>query len=203
MAHTASRTRSLALAGTLVGLVLLAGCSAAAEPAPASPVAETDAAGPVDAGSSALVITCDQVAAVAAPITAGMIFSPDDSSEDSSATSCVWITDDVDQGTTDLEGYGAIAIGVDGTGWTADDMEMLSATGTVIDDPRAAAVDGRVYLLAEGETLADVGSVQLLFPEGTVTVVTTGAALSATAEETAVPVDDVIGVAADVAALRR
>jgi len=45
--------------------------------------------------------------------------------------------------------------------------------------------------------------VQLLLPEGTVTVVATGAALSATAEETAVPVDDVIGVAADVAALRR
>lgn len=203
MAHTASRTRSLALAGALVGLVVLAGCSAAAEPAPQSPVSDTDAAGPIDAGSSALVITCDQVAAVAAPITAGMVFSSDDSSEDSSATSCVWVTDDVDQGTTDLEGYGAIAIGVDGTGWTADDMEMLSATGTVIDDPRAAAVDGRVYLLAEGETLADVGSVQLLFPEGTVTVVATGAALSATAEETAVPVDEVIGVAADVAALRR
>ena len=83
-------------------------------------------------------------------------------------------------------------------GWTADELRTLPGAK---DDPRAEAVDGRILLLTDGETLGEVGSVQLLSPRGTVTIVATGTLLSAS-PDTAIAVDAVIDVAADVEALR-
>ena len=91
-----------------------------------------------------------------------------------------------------------LAVGIDGVSWTADELRTLPGAK---DDPRAEAVDGRILLLADGETLGEVGSVQLLSPRGTVTIVATGTLLSAS-PDTAIAVDAVIDVAADVEALR-
>lgn len=200
-------SRSIAL--LLFGALSLTGCSAQdapdADPAPAAPAAAeaptadaaTDAP-QADADTGASVISCADVAPLAAPITAGFTLSPDDSSEDATGTSCVWLNDAVAAGSTDLTAYATLGITVDGTTWSADELATVPG---VSDDPRAAALGGRVLVLGEGQTLGEVGSVQLLYPEGTVTVVATGAMLTSP-EAADIPVDDVVGVAVDVAGLR-
>lgn len=203
-----SRAR-LASIGLILSLAVgLAGC-ASGSPSADGPGADSGAssgagaaATPAETPSAATAITCDQIAEVAAPITAAFQFSPDDSSEDPTGTSCVWINDDALAGGTDIENYGTLAVAVDSTGWSADELAAIEQTGTVIDDPRAVAVDGRILLLSDGDTLGEVGSLQLLFPTGTVTIVVTGALMSTGAPDLAIPVDDAIGVAADVAALK-
>ncbi|WP_337001370.1 MULTISPECIES: hypothetical protein [unclassified Microbacterium] len=195
------RPTSAARLGALAvsAVFLLAGCSSGpSTEAPAStrdPAEATETAPePADA-----LITCADIEPLAAPITAGFVFSPDDSSEDSSGTTCVWINDAVASASTALEDYASLAVGIDGTTWSADELRTLAGA---TDDPRAEALDGRVLLLGEGDTLGEVGSVQLLSPRGTVTIVATGMLLAASAD-TAIPVDAALDVAADVGALRR
>ena len=93
--------------------LLLAGCSSA--PADQSPAPADDAgartAAPAD--SAAPVITCADIEPLAAPITAGFAFSPDDSSEDASGTTCVWINDAVASASTALEDYASLAVGIE------------------------------------------------------------------------------------------
>lgn len=205
---TRSRARLASLGLVLSLAVGVAGC-ASGSPAAEGPVAGSGtsadsgtAATPAETPSTTTTITCDQIAELAAPITAAFQFSPDDSSEYPTGTSCVWINDDALAGGTDIENYGTLAVTIDSTGWSADDLVAIEQTGTVIDDPRAGAVDGRILLLSDGDTLGEVGSLQLLFPAGTVTIVVTGALMSTGAPDLAIPVDDAIGVAADVAALK-
>ena len=178
--------------------LLLAGCSSAPADQSSAPANDAGAPTAAPADSADTVITCADIEPLAAPITAGFAFSPDDSSEDASGTTCVWINDAVASASTALEDYASLAVGIDETTWSMDELSTLSGA---IDDPRAAALDGRVLLLGDGDTLGEVGSVQLLSPRGTVTIVATGMLLSASAD-TAIPVDSVIDVAADVAALR-
>ncbi|WP_169164109.1 hypothetical protein [Cellulomonas taurus] len=202
---------SLLLTVGVVGVLALTACSAedapAADPAPAAPAAaeataaedaptaaETDA----DTDSAGAVITCAEIEPLAAPITAGFALSPDDSSEDATSTSCVWVNDAVASASTDLTAYATLSVTVDGTTWSADELATVPG---VSDDPRAATLGGRILILGEGETLGEVGSVQVLYPRGTVTVVATGAMLTVP-EAADMPVDDVIGVAVDVAELR-
>lgn len=184
----------------LVGILALAGCSSAPDssgPAPAGDSGGSAESTPTSE-SADTVITCADIEPLAAPITAGFSFSADDSSEDESGTTCVWINEAVASASTALEDYASLAVGIDGTTWSADELRTLPGA---IDDPRAAALDGRVLLLGDGDTLGEVGSVQLLTPRGTVTVVATGTLLSAS-PDTAIPVDAVLDVAADVGALR-
>ena len=180
----------------VTGVVVLAGCSSPAAPssAPADD-AERSAAAPVDSADT--VVTCADIEPLAAPITAGFAFSPADSSEDASGTTCVWVNDAVASASTALEDYASLAVGIDSTSWSADELRTLSGA---VDDPRAAALDGRVLVLGDGDTLGEVGSIQLLSPRGTVTIVATGMLLTASAD-TAIPVDSAIDVAAEVAAL--
>lgn len=178
--------------------LLLAGCSSAPADQSSAPADDAGAPTAAPADSADTVITCADIEPLAAPITAGFAFSPDDSSEDASGTTCVWINDAVASASTALEDYASLAVGIDETTWSMDELSTLSGA---IDDSRAAALDGRVLLLGDGDTLGEVGSVQLLSPRGTVTIVATGMLLSASAD-TAIPVDSVIDVAADVAALR-
>lgn len=197
------RPTSAALLGALAvsAAFVLAGCSSdptadGSAPTPGSGEATESATAPESADT---LITCADIEPLAAPITAGFLFSPDDSSEDASGTTCVWINDAVASASTALEDYASLAVGIDGTTWSADELRTLAGA---TDDPRAEALDGRVLLLGEGDTLGEVGSVQLLSPRGTVTVVATGMLLSAS-PDTAIPVDAVLDVAADVGALRR
>lgn len=178
--------------------LLLASCSSAPADQSSAPADDAGAPTAAPADSADTVITCADIEPLAAPITAGFAFSPDDSSEDASGTTCVWINDAVASASTALEDYASLAVGIDETTWSMDELSTLSGA---IDDSRAAALDGRVLLLGDGDTLGEVGSVQLLSPRGTVTIVATGMLLSASAD-TAIPVDSVIDVAADVAALR-
>lgn len=183
------------------GVLLLAGCSSAPagpDSAPADDAGAPTAAAAESAESADTIITCADIEPLAAPITAGFSFSPEDSSEDASGTTCVWINEAVASESTALEDYASLAVGIDDMSWSADELRTLAGA---TDDPRAAALDGRVLLLADGDTLGEVGSVQLLSPRGTVTIVATGMLLSAS-PDTAIPVDAVLDVAADVAALR-
>lgn len=185
---------------TVAGVLLITGCSSAPAIPGAVPVSDPDEASesvsppePADR-----VITCADIEPLAAPITAGFSFSPSDSSEDASGTTCVWINQAVASESTALEDYASLAVGIDAMSWSTDELRTLAGAS---DDPRAEALNGRVLLLADGDTLGDVGSVQLLYPRGTVTIVATGMLLS-TSPDTAIPVDAVIDVAADVGALR-
>lgn len=185
---------------TVAAALLVTGCSSA--PAVPGSVPTTDPGETSESASTPepadTVITCADIEPLAAPITAGFSFSPTDSSEDATGTTCVWINQAVASESTALEDYASLAVGIDGTSWTADELRTLAGA---IDDPRAAVLEGRVLLLADGDTLGDVGSVQLLYARGTVTIVATGMLLSAS-PDTAIPVDTVIDVAADVGALR-
>lgn len=180
------------------GVLLLAGCSSAPAAPDSAPADDAGAPTAAAAESADTIITCADIEPLAAPITAGFSFSPDDSSEDASGTTCVWINEAVASESTALEDYASLAVGIDDMSWSADELRTLAGA---TDDPRAAALDGRVLLLADGDTLGEVGSVQLLSPRGTVTIVATGMLLSAS-PDTAIPVDAVLDVAADVAALR-
>ncbi|MFZ4893997.1 hypothetical protein ACL9RL_06070 [Plantibacter sp. Mn2098] len=185
-----------------IGLLMLAGCADASGETTRSTSASSETAAPVDgtaSGSSALVIGCDDVAAVAAPITGAFSFSADDSSEDSSGTTCVWTNAALDAGESNIEDYAALGITVDGTAWSADDLATLAGA---TDHPRAAALGGRLLLGSDAATLGEAGSVQVLYPEGTVTVVATGTLLGAS-PDTLIPVDSVVDVAVAVAGLRR
>lgn len=173
--------------------------SKAAEPSPTETTEATDEAPAPDHGDAA--ITCAAVQPLAAPITGSFTFSPDDSSEDSSATTCVWTNDAVREASITLEDYAALGITVDGLSWSVDDLATLPGAS---DDPRAEALGGRL-LLGEGAdatTLGEAGSVQVLFPEGSVTVVASGTLLAAS-PDTQIPVDAVVDVAVQVAELRR
>lgn len=187
----------------LLGALVLSGCSSApettddpsvAEETPASQTAERD-----DATAPAGPVTCADIAPLAAPITGSFAFSEDDSTEERSGATCVWINDAVASTSTDLADYAALSVGIDDLAWTEEELSTLPGA---TDDPRAAALDGRVLVLGDGDTLGEVGSVQVLFPKGSVTIVATGALLTAS-PDTAIPIDAVIDVAANVAALRR
>ncbi|PRB10090.1 hypothetical protein CQ042_18435 [Microbacterium sp. MYb62] len=184
----------------LVGMLALAGCSSA--PSSSGPASAEDSGGSTESAptseSADTIITCTDIEPLAAPITAGFSFSADDSSEGPSDTTCVWVNEAVASASTALEDYASLAVGIDGTTWSAEELRTLAGA---TDDPRAAALDGRVLLLGDGDTLGEVGSVQLLSPRGTVTIVATGTLLSAS-PDTAIPVDAVLDVAADVGALR-
>jgi hypothetical protein len=199
----ADRSRVLAAAVlAAVAIAVLAGCDReAAEPAGdlSAPGKGASVSEPTPVEEADAVITCAQIEPLAAPITGSFSFSPDDSTEDASGTSCVWTNAAVDAASTDLEDYATFGITLDGTGWSHDELATLPGA---TDDARAEALGGRVLLGTDAETLADAGSVQVLFPEGTVTVVATGALLSASTD-TAIPVDAVIDVAAAVARLRQ
>lgn len=193
---SASALSALAIAGVLV----FAGCSSAPAPVHPSPDPANGAETATESESEPTdtLVTCADIEPLAAPITAGFSFSAADSSEDPSGTTCVWVNEAVASASTALEDYASLAVGIDGVSWTADELRTLPGAK---DDPRAEAVDGRILLLADGETLGEVGSVQLLSPRGTVTIVATGTLLSAS-PDTAIAVDAVIDVAADVEALR-
>ncbi|QDY08621.1 hypothetical protein FJK98_16930 [Micromonospora sp. HM134] len=201
---TATRRSRTAVVAVLasVGLASLAGCSGdpddaatgefGGSPAPASSAAPAEE-------NADTTIRCAQIAPLAAPITKAFTFSADDSAEDPSSTSCVWTNAAVGAASTKIEDYATLGITLDRTAWSKDDLASVPGA---TDDPRAAALGGRVLLKAQADTLGDAGSVQVLFPEGTVTVVATGALLSAS-KDTSIPVDSVIGVATAVAQLRR
>lgn len=201
--------RRFSAAGLLaLSIAALAGCAATADgPVDAAPAdtAATDTASAPPAGngdssgSSARVVTCAEIEPLATAITGAFAFSPEDSAEDASSTSCVWTNAAPGSGSTDIVDYAALSITVDGTTWSADELASLPGA---TDDPRATAIGGRVLLGADADTLGDAGSVQVLYPEGTVTVVATGALASASAD-TQIPVDAVIDVATRVAELRR
>ncbi len=199
---TTSSAASALILSVLLGAVALAGCSAAPEAgdAPSSgeePVAsQTDPAD--DTTETSDGITCADIAPLAAPITGSFAFSEDDSTEERSGATCVWINDAVASTSTDLADYAALSVGIDDLTWTEEELSTLPGA---TDDPRAAALDGRVLVLGDGDTLGEVGSVQVLFPKGSVTIVATGALLTAS-PDTAIPVDTVIDVAANVAELR-
>lgn len=154
---------------------------------------------PAPSETPAGALTCDDMTPAVATITEGLIPSPDDSSVDPSSTACVWITPETEDGGTDFENYGALSIVADDTSWSASELQSLP--GNLVDDPRAAALGGRILLLGEGDTLPQVGSVQLLYPEGTITLVVTGAFL-AEPESIDISVDDAIAAAVGVAELR-
>lgn len=85
-------------------------------------------------------------------------------------------------GSLDLAAYGAPGITIDGTGWTPHKIDRLSSMmGNVADDPRAAVMDGRILLGTDGTTLADGGTLQLLYSEGTVTILASGVMLESVA----------------------
>lgn len=218
MSLTIKQNRPFVASSVLVGVLALTGCSsstpdaAGEEPtasAPAAPSAGSDdpvepAETPADDAGTAGAIGCEELDALAVAITTGLQFSEPDSSEHPTSTACVWVTPEVESASLDLAAYGALGITVDGTGWTTDEMDTLSSMmGTVVDDPRAADVDGRILLGSHGEMLADVGTLQLLFPEGTVTILASGVMLDSAAGGIEISVDDAIGVAAEIAALRR
>lgn len=200
---TSSSAASAFILSVLLGAVALVGCSAAPEEGddPSSGegpvVSQTDPAD--DTTETSDSITCADIAPLAAPITGSFVFSEDDSTEDRSGATCVWINDAVASTSTDIADYAALSVGIDDTAWTAEELTTLPGA---TDDPRAATLDGRVLVLGDGDTLGEVGSVQVLFPKGSVTIVATGALLTAS-PDTAIPVDAVIDVAADVASLRR
>lgn len=202
MTDSPHRFRRAAAGLLALSIVALAGCAATAD-TPPDPVPNASAPPATDGepsgGSSARVVTCAEIEPLAAAITGAFGFSPEDSTEDASGTSCVWTNAAVEGASTDLGDYATLGITVDGTTWSADELASLPGA---TDDARVAAIDGRVLLGADADTLGDAGSVQVLYPEGTVTVVATGALASASAD-TQIPVDTVIGVAAQVAELRR
>ncbi len=180
--------------GTLLAAsALLAGCAAT------DPVASGRPSGAATTSPATAAIPCAQLQPLAAPITGAFSFSAEDSSEDDTGTTCVWINGAVASTSTALEDYASIGITVDDTAWTPEELATLSGA---TDDPRAASLGGRILVLGSGTTLGEVGSVQLLSPHGSVTVVATGTLLSASAD-TRIPVDAVIDVAAKVAALQR
>lgn len=190
---------SLLNALALAGLLVLTGCSSATvAPDSAPDTTARDAESSTSGESTDEVITCADIEPLATPISAGFSFSPADSSEDASGTTCVWINEAVASASTELENYASLAVGIDRTGWSADELRTFPGAK---DDPRAEALGGRVFLLDEGDTLGEVGSAQLLLPRSTVTIVATGMLLSAS-PDTAIPVDAVIDVAAAVGALR-
>ncbi|MFK4789128.1 hypothetical protein [Microbacterium sp. ZW T5_56] len=195
-----------------LGVATLSGCSASPEststaaanpPAAvesdsaAEPSATPESSAPVDAESS-VAITCADIEPLAASITGNFAFSAVDSVEASDGTTCVWTNDAVTSGSTDIADYAALSVGIDNLAWTAEELSTLPGA---TDDPRADALGGRVLILGEGTTLGEVGSVQVLFPRGSVTIVATGAMLTAS-PDTAIPVDAAIDVAAAVAGLR-
>jgi hypothetical protein len=190
-----------------IALLMFAGCSGTSDDEPQSqgslaPASSVAGSSPAEALASEFpggVITCEEVEALAAPITGAFSFSAGDSSEDASGTTCVWTNAAVDAASIHLEDYATLGITVDGTTWSSDDLATLAGA---TDNPRAAALGGRILLGTEAATLGEAGSVQVLFPEGTVTVVATGAMLGAS-PDTLIPVNAVIDVAVDVAELRR
>lgn len=151
-----------------------------------------------DAVEPAAAITCADIEPLASPITGNFTLSAADSVEASDGATCVWTNDAVSSGSTDIADYAALSVGIDNLAWTADELSTLPGA---TDDPRADALGGRVLILGEGATLGEVGSVQVLFPRGSVTIVATGAMLTAS-PDTAIPVDAAIDVAAAVASLR-
>lgn len=202
MPDLAPRMRLLPTAALVAVVLALTGCAAAStppSPATAPALTATPPASEAPTASTASAVTCAEVEPLAASITAGFSFSSDDSSEDPSSTTCVWTNGAVDAASSDLDAYASLAISIDGTGWSAEELELLPGA---TDDPRVTAIDGRVLMGTPADTLGDAGSVQVLFPQGTVTVVATGALATASAD-TAIPVDTVIGVASEVAELRR
>lgn len=192
-----------------LGVATLSGCAASPEststttaanpPAAANPptATMTEPSGP-DAVEPAAAITCADIEPLASPITGNFTLSAADSVEASDGATCVWTNDAVISGSTDIADYAALSVGIDNLAWTADELSTLPGA---TDDPRADALGGRVLILGEGATLGEVGSVQVLFPRGSVTIVATGAMLTAS-PDTAIPVDAAIDVAAAVASLR-
>ncbi|MFI9644041.1 hypothetical protein ACIG87_28995 [Micromonospora sp. NPDC051925] len=199
-----SRRSRIAAVSALVtvGLGSLTGCSGSSDDAATGELGGTPAPAsnaPSTTGESDNAIRCAQIEPLAAPITKAFSFSADDSAEDPSSTSCVWTNAAVKSASTNLDEYATLGITVDRTGWSKDDLAALPGA---TDDPRATALGGRINLGKQASTLGEAGSVQVLFPEGTVTVVATGALLTAS-KDTSIPVDSVIDVATAVAQLRR
>ena len=206
---------SPALVIAALSVVALTGCSAS--PVPASPGTASTAEANAPAGSAATAssepstgespdteasvsaaITCADIEPLAASITGNFTLSAADSVEGAEGTTCVWTNEAITSGSTDIADYAALSVGIDDLAWTAEELSTLPGA---TDDPRAGALGGRVLILGSGETLGEVGSVQVLSPHGSVTIVATGTLLTA-APDTAIPVDAVIDVAAAVAALR-
>ncbi len=206
---------SPALVIAAVSVVALTGCSAS--PVPASPGAAPTAEANAPAGSAATAssepstgetpdteasvaaaITCADIEPLAVSITGNFTLSAADSVEGAEGTTCVWTNEAITSGSTDIADYAALSVGIDDLAWTAEELSTLPGA---TDDPRAGALGGRVLILGSGETLGEVGSVQVLSPRGSVTIVATGTLLTA-APDTAIPVDAVIDVATAVAALR-
>ncbi|MCD2497068.1 hypothetical protein [Microbacterium nymphoidis] len=209
------RSVSPALVIAALSVVALTGCSAS--PVPASPGTAPTAEANAPAGSAATAssepstgetpgteasvaaaITCADIEPLAASITGNFTLSAADSVEGAEGTTCVWTNEAITSGSTDIADYAALSVGIDDLAWTAEELSTLPGA---TDDPRAGALGGRVLILGSGETLGEVGSVQVLSPRGSVTIVATGTLLTA-APDTAIPVDAVIDVAAAVAALR-
>ncbi len=206
---------SPALVIAALSVVALTGCSASSVPASpgAAPTAEANApAGSAATASSepstgetpdteasvAAAITCADIEPLAVSITGNFTLSAADSVEGAEGTTCVWTNEAITSGSTDIADYAALSVGIDDLAWTAEELSTLPGA---TDDPRAGALGGRVLILGSGETLGEVGSVQVLSPRGSVTIVATGTLLTA-APDTAIPVDAVIDVATAVAALR-
>ena len=177
-------------------LLTLVGCTAGTpqEPGSADSAPSSQAAAPT-------ALSCEAVAAVAGPITSELQFSAADSTDEPDDLSCVWISSEVAEASSDLDSYGSLAIAFDPGTWSDADLDSAEQMGTVVEDPRVDAVGGRLIVSGEGAALADAGIVQLLFPKGTVTIVTAGALLSAASSEVVPSVDDAVGVAASVAEL--
>lgn len=195
--------RHLAVAAVLVGGLSACSSDGGGEPvasaAPTSTTSATTTATTTSASATTgsegepAVVRCDQVAAQVQAITTGLRFSAADSSELPDQTSCVWTTPE-----TDGAAYGTLSVSVGAPDWYPEDLADLDGAQ---DDPRAAAVGGRVLPAAPGTTMAEMGQLQLVYPGGTVSVVVTGS-LYATPPSVEIPADDAIGAAAGAATLR-